>query len=61
MCKRHFLTGKSNEADTKKKVSAIHELKEKLKKDTEALKEIKRKLKEVQERQRREEEVFAHE
>ena len=49
--------GKASESDTKQRVSAIHELKEKLKKDTEQLKDIKNRLKTIQDKQKAEKDV----
>ena len=49
--------GKSSEEENKTRVSAIHDLKEKLKSENEELKKIKHKLKEVQEKQKAEKEV----
>ncbi|KAK2169048.1 hypothetical protein LSH36_12g02042 [Paralvinella palmiformis] len=43
-------SGKANEKETKKRVTAIHELKEKLKRDTEVLKSLKKKLKDIQDK-----------
>ena len=53
----HFVTGRASESETKQKVTAIHELKEKLKKETEQVKETKNRLREVQDRLRGEKEV----
>ena len=49
--------GKKSESDTKKLVTAIHELKERQKKEAETLKKIKDQLRDVQERQQKEREV----
>ncbi|KAJ8298132.1 hypothetical protein KUTeg_024663 [Tegillarca granosa] len=49
-------SGKPSESETKKKVTAIHELKEKLKRETEGLKQIKQQLIDIQEKQRAERE-----
>lgn len=49
--------GKASESETKRRVTSIHELKEKMKKETETLKKLKQQIKEVQERQRDEREV----
>ncbi|XP_038055718.1 kinesin-like protein FLA10 [Patiria miniata] len=49
-------SGRANEAETKSRVTAIHELKEEVKKESENLKEVKRGLKELQDRQKREKE-----
>lgn len=49
-------SGKATESETKAKVSAIHELKERLKRESDGIKELKKRLKEVQERQRTERE-----
>ncbi|XP_022091493.1 kinesin-like protein FLA10 [Acanthaster planci] len=49
-------SGKATEAETKARVTAIHELKEEVKKESENLKEVKRGLKELQDRQKREKE-----
>lgn len=49
--------GKSSEEENKSRVSAIHDLKEKLKSENEELKKIKHKLKDVQEKQKAEKEV----
>ena len=54
----YFLSGKVNESDTKKRVTAIHELKEKLKRETDVLKDLKKKLKDVQDKQKTEKEVL---
>ena len=51
------IEGKSSEEENKVRVSAIHDLKEKLKSENEELKKIKYKLKEVQEKQKAEKEV----
>ena len=56
-CRAFSFQGKANESETKQRVGAIHELKEKLKKETENLKSIKNKLREVQDRQKNEKEV----
>jgi len=50
-------TGKVSENETKQRVTAIHELKEKLKRDTDALKDIKKRLKDVQDKQKAEKEA----
>jgi hypothetical protein len=52
-----FYTGKKSESETKKLVQAIHDLKERHKKETEGLMRIKEQLRHVQERQQREREV----
>ncbi|XP_064636448.1 kinesin-II 95 kDa subunit-like [Lineus longissimus] len=49
-------SGKASESETKQRVAAIHELKERLKRETENIKDIKSRLKEVQEKQRQEKE-----
>ncbi|XP_069129785.1 chromosome-associated kinesin KIF4B-like isoform X2 [Argopecten irradians] len=49
-------SGKSSESETKKRVTAIHELKEKLRKETDILKKLKQQLKDVQDKQREERE-----
>ncbi|XP_021340349.1 kinesin-like protein KIF21A [Mizuhopecten yessoensis] len=49
-------TGKSSESETKKRVTAIHELKERLKKETDILKKLKQQIKDVQDKQREERE-----
>ncbi|XP_041358432.1 chromosome-associated kinesin KIF4-like [Gigantopelta aegis] len=48
--------GKVSESDTKMKVNAIHDLKEKLKRESEALKQLKQQLKDVQDKQKNERE-----
>ena len=50
-------SGKATESDTKARVNAIHDLKEKVKKENDNLKEVKRQLKELSEKQKREKEV----
>ncbi|KAK2186973.1 hypothetical protein NP493_183g04000 [Ridgeia piscesae] len=50
-------SGQARESDTKQKVTAIHELKEKVKKETEQLKETKNRLKDVQDKLRAEKEA----
>lgn len=50
-------SGKTNEGETKKRVGAIHQLKEKLTKETEDLKSIKNRLREVQDSQKAEREI----
>ena len=52
-----ILTGKATEGETKSRVTAIHELKEQVKKESDNLKEVKRGLKDIQDRQKREKEV----
>ncbi|GFO11596.1 kinesin-like protein [Plakobranchus ocellatus] len=49
-------SGKKSDSETKTKVTAIHELKERLKKETEALKSLKEQLVDVQQRQQQERE-----
>ena len=49
--------GKAKEAETKRRVTAIHELKDVLKVETESLKDIKQRLKDAQDRQREEKEI----
>ncbi|PIK49831.1 putative kinesin-like protein FLA10 [Apostichopus japonicus] len=49
-------SGKATEEETKAKVNAIHELKEKVKREGESLKEVKKQLKELQDRQKKEKE-----
>ncbi|XP_072040599.1 osmotic avoidance abnormal protein 3-like isoform X1 [Amphiura filiformis] len=49
-------TGKATESETKARVNAIHDLKEKVKKENDNLKEVKRQLKELSEKQKREKE-----
>ena len=51
------LKGRSSEEENKARVSAIHDLKEKLKSENEELKKIKHELKDVQEKQKAEKEV----
>ena len=51
------LKGRSSEEESKARVAAIHDLKEKLKSENEELKKIKHKLKDVQEKQKGEKEV----
>lgn len=46
-------SGKATEGDTKARVNAIHDLKEKVKKENDNLKEVKRQLKELNEKQKR--------
>lgn len=47
-------SGKLTDSETKKRVTAIHELKEKLKKESEVLKQIKSQLKDLAEKQKEE-------
>ncbi|CAH1778263.1 unnamed protein product, partial [Owenia fusiformis] len=47
-------SGKASDSETKTRVSAIHELKERLKRESEAVKDVKRRLKDVQEKQKAE-------
>lgn len=47
-------SGKLTDSETKKRVTAIHEIKEKLKKESEILKQIKSQLKDVAEKQKEE-------
>ena len=49
--------GKATDGETKVKVTLIHDLKERLKKNTEKLKELKQKLKQMQEKISAEKEV----
>ncbi|XP_002734593.1 uncharacterized protein LOC100366509, partial [Saccoglossus kowalevskii] len=49
-------SGKASESETKTRVTAIHELKEKLKKESDSVKDVKRRLKELQEKHKRERE-----
>ncbi|XP_060080891.1 chromosome-associated kinesin KIF4B-like [Ylistrum balloti] len=49
-------SGKSSESETKKRVTAIHELKEKLRRETDILKKLKQQIKDVQDKQREERE-----
>ena len=50
-------SGKASESETKQRVSAIHDLKERLKRETDSLKDIKKRLKDVQDKQKTEKEV----
>ena len=52
-----WIAGKASESDTKQRVSAIHDLKERLKRETDSLKDIKKRLKDVQDKQKTEKEV----
>lgn len=49
--------GKVSDSETKQRVTMIHELKEKLKRESDLLKETKKKLRELQDKQRSEKEV----
>ena len=50
------IEGKAKESETKPRVHAIHDLKEKLKRETDSLKDIKKRLRDVQDKQRSEKE-----
>ncbi|ELT92202.1 hypothetical protein CAPTEDRAFT_221227 [Capitella teleta] len=50
-------SGKAGQSETKSRVSAIHEIKEKLKRETEILKDLKKKLKDIHDKQRTEKET----
>ena len=50
-------TGKKSESETKKLVTAIHDLKERVKRETEMLKKIKEQLRDIQDRQQKERDV----
>ena len=52
-----LVSGNATDAETKTKVTAIHDQKERLKRESEAIKDIKRRLKEVQEKQKSEKDV----
>ena len=54
----HFIfKGKGNEDEGKRKVTQIHEMKEKLKQENDSLKKLKLNLKDIQEKQKNEKEV----
>ena len=50
-------SGKAKETETKRRVTAIHELKDQMKKETESLREVKQRLKDAQDKQREEKEI----
>ena len=52
-----FPSGKAKEAETKRRVTAIHELKDQLKTEKDSLNDIKQRLRDAQERQREEKEI----
>ena len=52
-----FPVGKTSESENKSRVTAIHNLKEKLKQETEKLKQLKQQLSEIEQKQQLEKEV----